>query len=89
MDFGGASNCSGPVLAPFMEVLLNWTTKSQFIFSQSDLRATAVRPGAVHASIVKHIGWHTFRHSFATLLKANGEDVTVAPESLRHANSRI
>jgi len=49
----------------------------------------AVRPGAVRAGIVKHIGWHTFRHSFATLLKANGEDVKVVQESLRHANSRI
>jgi integrase len=36
-----------------------------------------------------HIGWHTFRHSFATLLKANGEDVKVVQASLRRANSRI
>ena len=49
----------------------------------------AIRPAAVRAGIVKHIGWHTFRHSFATLLKANGEDVKVVQESLRHANSRI
>jgi integrase len=41
------------------------------------------------AGIVKHSGWHTFRHSFATLLKANGEDVKVVQESLRDANSRI
>jgi len=49
----------------------------------------AVRPAAMRAGIVKHIGWHTFRHSLATLLKANGEDVKVVQESLRHANSRI
>jgi len=35
------------------------------------------------------IGCHTFRHSFATVLKANGEDVKVVQESLRHANGRI
>ena len=29
------------------------------------------------------------RHSYATQLKANGEDVKVVQESLRHANSRI
>ncbi len=49
----------------------------------------AIRPAAVRAGILKHISWHTFRHSFATLLKANGEDVKVVQESLRHANSRI
>jgi len=31
----------------------------------------------------------TFRHSFGTLLKANGEDVKTVQELLRHANSRI
>ena len=39
--------------------------------------------------IRKTIGWHTFRHYAATPLKANGEDVKVVQESLRHANSRI
>ena len=43
----------------------------------------------MRAGIVKHIGWHTFRHSFAMLLKANGEDVKVVQKSLRHANSRM
>jgi integrase len=49
----------------------------------------AVRPAAVRAGITKHIGWHTFRRSYGTLLKANGEDVKVVQESLRDANSRI
>jgi integrase len=48
-----------------------------------------IRPAAKRAGITKRFGWHTFRHSFATLLKANGEDVKVVQESLRHANSRI
>ncbi|MBS1822993.1 MAG: tyrosine-type recombinase/integrase [Acidobacteria bacterium] len=34
-----------------------------------------VKPVARAAGIHKNIGWHTFRHSFGTLLKANGEDV--------------
>ena len=48
-----------------------------------------IRPAAIKAGISKRIGWHTFRHSYATLLKANGEDVKIVQESLRHANSRI
>ena len=39
--------------------------------------------------IHKRIGWHTFRHTFGTLLKANWEDVKTVQEFLRHANSRI
>jgi integrase len=48
-----------------------------------------IRPAAKRCGINKPIGWHTFRHSYATHLKANGEDVKIVQESLRHANSRI
>jgi integrase len=48
-----------------------------------------IKPAAQQAGIHKNIGWHTFRHSFGTLLKANGEDVKTVQELLRHANSRI
>ncbi len=48
-----------------------------------------IKPVAQKAGINKNIGWHTFRHSFGTLLKANGEDVKTVQELLRHANSRI
>ncbi len=45
-----------------------------------------IRPAAKEAEIVKRIGWHTFRHTYSTLLKANGEDVKVVQELMRHAN---
>jgi integrase len=48
-----------------------------------------IRPIARANGIFKNIGWHTFRHTFGTLLKANGEDVKTVQELLRHANSRI
>ena len=48
-----------------------------------------IRPVARANGINKNIGWHTFRHSFGTLLKADGEDVKTVQELLRHANSRI
>jgi site-specific recombinase XerD len=41
-----------------------------------------VKPVALKAGINKNIGWHTFRHSFGTLLKANGEDVKTVQELL-------
>jgi site-specific recombinase XerD len=39
--------------------------------------AKVIRPAAVKAGIRKRIGWHTFRHSFSTLLGGNGENVKV------------
>jgi site-specific recombinase XerD len=48
-----------------------------------------IKPVARKAGINKNIGWHTFRHSFGTLLKGNGEDVKTVQELFRHANSRI
>jgi len=46
-------------------------------------------PAAERAKITKHIGWHTFRRTFSTLLKANGEDVKTVQELLRHATVKM
>jgi hypothetical protein len=44
-----------------------------------------LRPAAEAAGITAHIGWHTFHRTYATLLKANGEDAKAVQE-LIHAN---
>jgi integrase len=48
-----------------------------------------VQPAAKRAGVKKRVGWHTFRHNYSTLLKANGEDIKTVQELLRHANSKI
>ena len=45
-----------------------------------------LQPAAKRAGISKWVGFHTFRHTYSTLLKANGEDVKVVQELMRHAN---
>jgi integrase len=48
-----------------------------------------IQPAAKRVGITKRIGFHTFRHTYSTLLKANGEDVKTVQELLRHASSQI
>lgn len=45
-----------------------------------------IQPAARRASIDKKIGWHTFRHTFSTLIKSLGVDAKVVQELLRHAS---
>ena len=35
--------------------------------------------------ITKRIGWHTFRHTYSSLLAHTGNDVRVVQELMRHA----
>jgi len=48
-----------------------------------------IQPVARELGINKKLSWHTFRHTFSSILKANGEDVKVVQELLRHATSRM
>ena len=49
----------------------------------------AIRPIAIRVGITKRIGWHTFRHTYSTLLRAARVDIKVMQELLRHASSRV
>jgi integrase len=48
-----------------------------------------ILPAALRANITKCIGWHTLRHTFGTLLKANGADVATVQALMRHANASV
>ena len=55
----------------------------------STLNRWHIQPAVKAAGLEGRIGWHTFRRTYATLLKANGEDVKTVQELLRHANSLV
>ena len=65
-----------------------WTKGKQPLWPDSLLKHW-IQPVAKRVGITKRLGWHTFRHMYSTLLRANGEDVKVVQELLRHANSKI
>jgi len=47
------------------------------------------RPAVKRAGVNKHVSYHTFRHTFGTLLNANGENAKVVQELLRHASMKV
>ena len=47
-----------------------------------------VRPVAQKVGIQKCIGWHTFRHTYSTLLRSVGTEFKVMQELLRHSTLR-
>jgi integrase len=53
------------------------------------LMRTIIRPAAAKVGITQRIGWHTFRHSYSSMLRANRADIKVMQELLRHSSSRV
>src|SRR4030095_11588234 len=48
-----------------------------------------IKRAADRIGLKKRIGWHTFRHTFGTILNANGENPKVIQELLRHATLKV
>jgi integrase len=56
-------------------------------WGQAILR-TIVRPVAKQMGIKKWIGWHTFQHTYSTLLRSVGTEFKVMQELMRHSSLR-
>jgi len=46
-------------------------------------------PVARKLGITKRIGWHTFRHTYCTLLRSTGAELKTMQELLRHSTIRV
>ena len=46
-------------------------------------------PVARKLGITKRIGWHTFRHTYSTLLRSTGAELKIMQELLRHSTIRV
>jgi integrase len=51
---------------------------------QESILRRRLQPAAVRAGVGK-IGWHTFRHTYSTMLRSIGTDIKVQQELLRHS----
>ena len=48
-----------------------------------------ILPVARKLDITKRVGWHTFRHTYSTLLRSTGAELKTMQELLRHSTIRV
>ena len=65
------------------------TTKGKQPYWPGSLFRVHLKPALEAAEIPGKVGWHTLRHTFGTLMKANGEDIKTIQELLRHSNYKV
>ncbi len=68
----------------------DWVFGSERVFGKLPIwpdssRSKVLQPAARKAGITKQIGWHTFRHTYSSLLSESANDVKVVQELMRHA----
>jgi integrase len=71
----------------------DWVFASPMKAGELPLRSTAVlenhiKPAATTAKLEGSVGWHTFRHTYSSMLRQLGVDLKVQQELLRHADVR-
>jgi integrase len=64
-------------------------TKGKQPYWPGSLFCAHLKPALKAAGIPGNVGWHTLRHTFGTLMKANGEDMKTIQELLRHSNYKV
>jgi integrase len=68
----------------------DWVFASDRLFGKMPMWANSSRqkvlqPAAQRVAITKTIGWHTFRHTYSSLLSESSNDVKVVQELMRHS----
>ncbi|HEV2114663.1 MAG TPA: site-specific integrase [Terriglobales bacterium] len=89
-----------PLDASLVVALLSYRPKyecCEWVFANPDtnrpwwahhIQQQRIAPAAVKANVGAGIGWHTFRHTYSSMLRNLGVDVKVQQELLRHADIR-
>jgi integrase len=63
-------------------------SKGQLPYWGQSILHKYLRPAAQELGIQKRFGWHTFRHTYSTLLRSVGTEFKVMQELLRHSTIR-
>jgi integrase len=81
--------CRTPYQTPESWVFASPQRRGKSLYWGQQLLRHHIRPAAQRVGIVKRIGWHTFRRTYSTLLRATGAELKVMQELMRHSTIRV
>src|SRR5258706_10720303 len=67
----------------------NWNDMVQHDLLGQEIMLHHILPVARKLGITKRIGWHTFRHTYSTLLRSTGAELKLMQALLRHSTIRV
>src|SRR5258706_142423 len=67
----------------------NWNDMVQHDLLAQEIMLHHIIPVARKLGITKRIGWHTFRHTYSTILRSTGVELKIMQELLRHSTIRV
>jgi integrase len=78
-----------PYRTPESWVFASPLNRGQKPYWGQELLRHHIRPVAQDLGITRRIGWHTFRTTYSTLLRATGAELKVMQELMRHSTIRV
>jgi integrase len=78
-----------PYQSPESWVFASPVNHGRWPFLAQEIMRHHVLPVARKLGITKRIGWHTFRHTYSTLLRSTGAELKIMQELLRHSTIRV
>jgi len=69
-------------------IFASWRTNGSLPFRATAVLSDYIKPAVLRAKLGTDIGWHTFRHTYSSMLHESGATLKVQQELLRHADIR-
>jgi len=82
-------HCQTPYQLSESWVFASSVNEGRWPFFAQEIMRHHIRPVARKLGITKRIGWHTFRHTYSTLLRSTGAELKIMQELLRHSTIRV
>jgi len=82
-------HCQSRYQSPESWVFASPVHQGRWPYLAQQIMRLHILPVARKLGINKRIGWHTFRHTYSTLLRSTGAELKIMQELLRHSTIRV